>query len=61
MLKNSKPKKTHKKYKAVKCDCGNKIDINLCLELEDYDYIGRDKDKISVYCDACGENHLVKL
>ena len=59
MERNEKPKQKHKKYRDNKCDCGAKIDIDLAIELEDYDEVG--KDKINVYCPQCGESHLVKL
>ena len=59
MERSEKPKKRHKKYRDIKCDCGAKIDIDLAIELEDYDEVG--KDKINVYCPQCGESHLVKL
>lgn len=60
MDRNEKPRKKHKHYHDVRCgNCGAKIDIDLAIELEDYDEVG--KDKINVYCPQCGESHLVKL
>ena len=61
MEKKEKPRKKHKKYRNLKCYCGALIDIDLALELGDFDYVSKDKDKINVYCSACGESHLVKL
>lgn len=61
MEKKEKPRKKHKKYRDIKCDCGALIDIDLALELGDFDYVSKDKDKINVYCSVCGESHLVKL
>lgn len=60
MEKKEKPKKKHKKYRDVKCDCcGAKINVDLAIELEDYDSVG--KDKINVYCGCCGGSVLIKL
>lgn len=61
MIKNEKPKKRHRKYRDLKCYCGNKIDIDEMIENKDFDYIDKDRSTISIYCPQCGESHLIKL
>ena len=62
MERKEKPRKKHKHYHDIRCEqCGTKIDVDLALELEDFDYINKDKSAISIYCPICGESHLVKL
>ena len=61
MERKEKPRRKHKKYRDLKCYCGNKIDIDEMIENEDFDYINKDKSAISIYCPICGESHLVKL
>ena len=61
MEKKEKPRKKHKKYRDLKCYCGNKIDIDEMIENKDFDYINKDRSVISIYCPICGESHLVKL
>lgn len=62
MEKKEKPKKKHKKYRDVKCDCcGAKINVDLAVELEDYDYINKDKTSVAIYCSCCNNSVIVKL
>lgn len=60
--------KKKKRYRPVKCDgytetgkCNQTIDVNLCIEIEDYDYKDGCKNVIYVYCPACGLQHEYKL
>jgi hypothetical protein len=59
-VSNKDKKKVHRKYRPLKCKCGEKIDIDLCIEVGDIDYFN---DKLSgyVYCPVCSLQHEVKL
>lgn len=62
MERKEKPRKKHKHYHDIRCEqCGTKIDVDLALELEDFDYINKDKTKINIYCGCCGSSVMVKL
>lgn len=63
-VSNKDKKKVHKKYRDIKCqddDCKESIDIDLCIENEDFDYCDNTKGSIYVYCPACALQHEVKL
>ena len=60
MEKKEKPRKKHKKYRDLKCYCGNKIDIDEMIENEDFDYINKDKKKKKIYWRIWEEPHLEK-
>lgn len=50
-----------KKYRPIKCECGEKINIDLCLEVEDFDYVDSTKSSIYLYCPMCSLQHEYKL
>jgi hypothetical protein len=60
-ISNKDKKKVHKKYRPLKCICGEKIDIDLCLEVEDFDYCDTKRDSIYAYCPVCSLQHKVEL
>ena len=52
-------RRTYGKYRPIKCrNCKNIIDINLCIENEDYDDLGN--GKISVFCEKCDNYEIVE-
>jgi len=61
-ISNKDKKKKHKKYRDIKCEgCNTVIDIDLCIENEDIDYVDVKKTSIYVYCGKCSLQHEVKL
>lgn len=58
-----KTEKKFNKYKPVKCTACRKaiIDIDVCIENEDYEFTDKAKSKIYVYCPKCGVETEVKL
>lgn len=56
----SSNKDKKKRHKIIKCSqCGNKIDIDERIELEDFDRIN--ENQISVFCEICDNYEIVKL
>lgn len=60
--------KRKRRYRPIKCDgytengrCNHSIDIDVCIEIEDFDYMDGCKNTILVYCPECGQQHIVKL
>lgn len=64
-MKSKEQKPTQRqKHRPIKCEgdrCNTTIDINLALEVKDYDFVDSDKTKIYVYCPKCGLQHTYKL
>ena len=63
-VSNKDKKKKHKKYRDIKCtgyDCNTTIDIDLCIDNDDIDYVDLKKTSIYIYCPKCGLQHEFKL
>ena len=62
MLKDNgkvKPRKSHK-IRSYKCECGENVNIDERLELEDYDLVK--KGQYVFYCPKCGNSsNIIKL
>lgn len=55
----NKKRKNHK-LRTYKCSCGEKVNIDERIELNDYDLIG--KDQYVFYCSKCGNSSdIIKL
>lgn len=60
--------KVKKRLRPIKCDgytengkCNHNIDVNVCIEIGDFDYKDGFKNVIYVYCPVCSLQHEVKL
>jgi len=60
--------KVKKRLRPIKCDgytehgkCNHNIDVNVCIEIGDFDYMDGSKSAILVYCPECGQQHNYKL
>jgi predicted RNA-binding Zn-ribbon protein involved in translation (DUF1610 family) len=55
----TKSRKSHK-VRTYKCSCGERVNIDERLELQDYESIG--KDRYVFYCPKCGNSSdVIKL
>lgn len=61
-MSDKKIHKHKKRYRNERCpECREKIDVNLAIENEDYDYVDGRQDRIYVYCPCCGFCSIIKL
>lgn len=64
MYNEKKKAKNTKRYRAIKCEnefCSNTIDVEYAISVDDFDYVDGEVNKIYVYCDKCGLQHIYKL
>ena len=59
MDKSNKKRKSHKIITCKCSNCKNKINVSEHMENEDFEYIN--KNTLTVYCDRCGNEELIKL